>query len=813
MNKTLLSMISVCFVLLTGCDSGSGTNVPSQDLAAQDQAAGDLSDDHVAPTDIHSGDGKPDLVADVPGDAQGDQSGPKDQLGDALDQVSDVSPDQLGDQLGDQTDSQAGDQQSDQIADQGGDTPSDTTPADLPDISDAVELSDGLVDTLTDTLPDETGDLVTDTGDLDDETDAEADVEPEIVEPVCEGYPSFDGTFCTVAPSGVVPGLRLMLSLTGTTQDSSVCGTQTWKMGNRILLQGTTPDGMARGLLTGAQIYYDLDEQYEDDLYVDANNNPASYPFIMELLDQNENVIWRGRRREPLQVREYIFKALESNIGIAPATWMVPLVANALGGDFEAFTTTIPDLPQAHYLRFSREWNSAEKASVTNCDTSAPLVLPAQVKSTGPLQRLIPLSEINQVPLSLFTDTVGTPEVVRIAGQSPPETSLNLVVLSDGYTADQKALFVADAQGVADYLATLGPFDSFTPFINVWRVWTPSPEPGASYDCGCTFFDSDTQDCTSPHSECADTLRSSVYGSVFAVRALYKINPLATSAPSLSADRNIFPMGLFRVGMAMSLSAPDGTPISGDAAFVLIKEEKDGAFGLFNAAVTTAYQSSSPDYLATVATHELGHAFGLLGDEYSTSTDVCQLFELTPLFPNFSPIVQTQAELPWASWATMDGPFPSSTDQGTADDVGCFTPPPGGGICKDEAGQSLLCRPMKTCKMKTNGGAFCPVCQDHLVHRIFNRIDVMASELFQIEETASGFYTVDMPLNFADVESTWTLDGTTLQAGPYASLLLDTTLLQAGEHTLELTATYSTPLVRVWTQALTETRQVRILLQ
>ncbi|GEM_PF-5055560 len=650
-----------------------------------------------------------------------------------------------------------------------------------------------------------------DGSDGDSEDTEPGDVEPEVVEPQCLGYEQLGGTVCRSGPTGKVPGVRLMFSLTGAS-DSSVCGSVSWKLGNRVLLQGTTPDGMARGRLTGAQVFYDYDEQFEDDVYSDAHGGPASYPFVIELLDQEQNVVWRGRRREPLQVREYIFGALEANTGIAPANWMVPLVAGTIGADFEAYTTVIPDLPQARYLRFWREWSLEEKATITSCDTSTPLVLPTQVHPSGPLQKLIDLDDIATVPISLFTDTVGTWQVKKIFGNAPARNSVNMVILADGYTADRLETFQADAQTVADFLASLEPFASFVQRLNIWTVWTPSAEPGASFDCGCNFYDTDAQNCTTPHDGCVDGLRDNVYGSVFAVRALYKVNPLGTGAPSLSADRNLFPIYLFRVGMAMSLSADDGTPISGDAAFILTDDEKRGAFGLFNASLTTWYRNVSTEEFAEVATHEMGHAFGLLGDEYSTSTDVCQLFELTPLFPNFSPIVSSAQELPWAPWATLDAPYPHDESQGSASDVGCYVPPPGGGICVDSLNQPALCRPSKTCKMKTNSGEFCPVCRDHIVHRIFNTIDIIDSDEFYIEESGTGLL-FSVQTSFEPTNAVWRVDGELMHEGALAPFLVDPATLAPGEHKVSLTVSYTTELSRVWTSALTETMEATLLVQ
>lgn len=792
-----------CALLL--CTQGclykkGGKNVPPVGDIATDVVNSDAVTDGTGRSDsITPPDGKEETYADLGQDLPKVDLTEVSAPTDVTDAVETVSPDTI---LPDLPADHVGDQVTDITKDA-------VVPPDVVEVVDTVPGDTKDPDTtLTDALTDGT------TADLPVEPDVIEDTAPDVITPTCSGIAALDGMACHEGRSNKVPGIRLMFSVTGSSGDNTVCGPVSWKLGNRILLYGTTPDGISKGRLTGVELWYDLDEDLEDDMYTGSDGQPQGYPLVIELLDQDQNVVWRGRRREPLQVREYVWSALKAQTGMDPSSGLVSMVNTALGADFEAYTTIIPDLPDTQFIRFSRDWSLEEKASVTTCDTSKPLVMPTKYKSSGSLTPTVNLADIPQVPITQFTDKVGLPEVVKVYGISDSKDAVNFVILSEGYTADQKAKFQTEAAAVAAYVAELEPFKQFNTHLNVWSVWTPSADPGASYDCACTFYETATQPCTLPHDGCEDAKRNNVYGSVFAVRALMHLQAQlipGSPAPSLSADRNIFPMFLFRVGMAMSLSDSSGEPISGDAAFILINEDKEGAFGLFNAAVTTAYQNSGGMVEFTeVATHEMGHAFGLLGDEYATSTDVCQLFELTPLFPNFSPIPATQADIPWTQWVTLSGPYPNSEADGAADSIGCFVPAPGGGLCKDAGNNPLLCRPMKTCKMKTNGGDFCPICTDHVVHRIFNRIDIMDSDVFEFFEESSGVYQVSMPVSMPDVEGTWTFDGSITPMGALGIYTLDTNSLAPGEHVLELTVTYPTPLSRVWTQALTETKSVTI---
>lgn len=641
--------------------------------------------------------------------------------------------------------------------------------------------------------------------------EAQADIAPDP-----NPYPEFEGArlFGIPVPKEV-PGIRLFASYTGSDTDPGTCGAVTWRLGNRIRLSGKSPDGASRGRLVGAQVYRDVDDLDEADLYRDANGATAVLPFTVELLDAAGAVLWRGRLRDPVQTREYVMSSAQEQVGQEPTPFLVSIVSSMLQADLEAITFVIPDLPGAVALRFDRPLSVAEKAAIASGGEECPYAGPERVSILGdlggsPLPQ-VPLAAIPEVPLSEFMALVGTPEVVRLHGDAPPDRAVSFAILSEGYTADRKSAFEADAAEVAASLLGLEPFASFADHVNVWRVWTPSAEAGASYDCACAFWDKADQNCTDPFDGCRDEIRTTAYGAVFSVRALYGIlqmlNP--TPPPSPSIDRNLFARHVFRTGLAMSLSAPDGTPVSADAAFVIVDSPKAGGFGLHAATFSTAYRTWGTGYLGEIATHEMGHVFGMLGDEYRHPGDVCQVFELTPLFPNFASIPGA-APLPWDAWATLSPPFPHTEDQGTSDDVGCFVPGPGGGECLGEGGSERVCRPQKKCKMKTNDGEFCAVCRDHVVRRIFAELDPLKPTHFAVDDLGGGKFRLDAEPALAGVEAAWQVDGEGVQDGPYAPLILDTSVLGPGEHEVRLIASYPTPLVRIWESALREELSVTV---
>ena len=620
-------------------------------------------------------------------------------------------------------------------------------------------------------------------------------------------YPTFaEARFDGVPLQKRVPGIRLLLSYSGDDGDAATCGATTWRLGNRVVLTGESPDGIPRGRLTGATLYVDVDEQDPDlDVYPTADGELRPYPFAVDVLDAEHRRLWRGRLREPVQIREYVARAMEEKASTEFSPLVAPLVSSVLQADLEALSVVVPALPDARYLQFSRDLSAAERlalAADSSCalDPQGRLVLPIDA-GNGPVDE-VALDAVPEVPLSIFHDLAPGLEVTRLWGTADPADAVNVAILADGFQAAEKGAFETHAQAVAEALLAHEPYASLAPRVNVWRVWTPSAESGVAYDCDCPSYGAPGS-CTDPTPACKDGLRDTMYGSDFVLRSVMK---LLGTPPDPQADRMIVPLRLARVALAMSVSAEDGTPVSADAAFVLANDAKEAAFGLFYAAVTTSFAATDGEaYLGEVATHEFGHAFGLLGDEYHVSSDVCQVFELTPLFPNFSPIGAGPDDLAWAPWVSLDGPYPNTTDQGTADDVGCFVPAPGGGLCADDQGQPLVCRPQKTCKMKTNSGELCAVCRDHVLKRLFARVDLLADPLFALDQLGPTTFRLAMGVSDDAVTTTWRVDGAVVQQTPaFAPLELDVAALGSGAHGVLLEVTHATPLSRLWTAGLTE---------
>ncbi|MCT2593860.1 M64 family metallopeptidase [Streptomyces sp. N2-109] len=82
--------------------------------------------------------------------------------------------------------------------------------------------------------------------------------------------------------------------------------------------------------------------------------------------------------------------------------------------------------------------------------------------------------------------------VVPVQTTGPADRRFNLVVLGDGYTADQLPEFRADIEKHLNVLWSQEPFASYRSYINVWAVETPSAESGVDCDPSLTSPHRDT---------------------------------------------------------------------------------------------------------------------------------------------------------------------------------------------------------------------------------------------------------------------------------------------------------------------------------
>ena len=165
---------------------------------------------------------------------------------------------------------------------------------------------------------------------------------------------------------------------------------------------------------------------------------------------------------------------------------------------------------------------------------------------------------------------------IAIRDNGDPASKVDLLILGDGYAANELGKFEADARRLADHLFSVSPFKEREADFNVWALTVPLPESGVS------------RPSTGVHKASATGLRYDIFGS---------------ERYALSVDN--------RAWRDLAQHAPY------DVVEIIFNSETYGGGGIFGQFSTAAAGNDWADYLFV---HEFGHHFAGLADEYYTSS-------------------------------------------------------------------------------------------------------------------------------------------------------------------------------------------------
>jgi hypothetical protein len=219
---------------------------------------------------------------------------------------------------------------------------------------------------------------------------------------------------------------------------------------------------------------------------------------------------------------------------------------------------------------------------------------------------------VNRAPL-----TAHAGRVVPLVENGPPATKVDLLIISEGYTAEQMAKFQADARRLLDALFAEEPFKSRRGDFNVRALELPSAEPGV-------------------HRPNA---------------GVFKRTPVGTQYNIFDSERYMLTLDNLALRNAASAAPYEFIEI-------LANERTYGGGGVFNDHATASVDSAFSEY---VFVHEFAHHFAALADEYYTSdvayeTGVKDRPE--PWEPNITAL-KDPATLKWRDLVTPGTPLPT----------------------------------------------------------------------------------------------------------------------------------------------------------
>ncbi|HYX10115.1 MAG TPA: M64 family metallopeptidase [Bacteroidales bacterium] len=257
-------------------------------------------------------------------------------------------------------------------------------------------------------------------------------------------------------------------------------------------------------------------------------------------------------------------------------------------------------------------------------------------------------------------------KVIRKSGD--PSRKVDLLILPEGYTAQEMDKFVKDAKRFDSLMFDWSPYKNFKQKFNVSIIEAPSAESGTDFPG-------------------ADTWKNTLFNSGF----------------------NTFGLERYLMTTDMKTIRDVAAEVPYDQIYILVNTAKYGGGGIYN-----FYNVCTSDnkYSEEVFMHEFGHGFACLADEYYTSdvayTDYYDL-STEPYQPNITTLVRFDTK--WQDMIKPGVPVPTPEIPAFDSVVGVFE---GGGYAAKN-----VYRPMINCTMKSNiRDGFCPVCQKAIVDMI-----------------------------------------------------------------------------------------------
>jgi len=248
----------------------------------------------------------------------------------------------------------------------------------------------------------------------------------------------------------------------------------------------------------------------------------------------------------------------------------------------------------------------------------------------------------------------------KLLDSGDPFVKLDIAVLAEGYTKEEMGKFKNDVDRFMGYFFKVSPFKEFKNKINFWAVYSLSEESGT--DIPGTGVWKKTVLNTHFY-----TFNSERY---LTTRDVKKIRDLAGHVPY-------------------------------DQIYILVNSSKYGGGGIYN-----YYNLCTSDnkYSEEVFTHEFGHAFAALADEYQYGYKKAEeIYDMTvePWQVNITNLVDFGSK--WKDLVDKKIPIPTLEEENYKDKVGAFE---GAGYV-----EKRIYRPVYDCKMRSNSTkSFCPVC-------------------------------------------------------------------------------------------------------
>ena len=321
------------------------------------------------------------------------------------------------------------------------------------------------------------------------------------------------------------------------------------------------------------------------------------------------------------------------------------------------------------YSTLFYEWIDTEEAkttsrsfyeSVTFPFPKAEIILKIEIRNKKNEFNSLFETKINPKSISIIKDKQELYETQKLHYSGNHHQKLDIVIIPDGYTKEELDKFHSDSKRFIAYFFEVEPFKTYKNKVNFWAVDAISEESG-------TDIPGD------------DIWKNTVINTHFYTFGWERY----LTTQDIETLRNI------------------AAYVPYDQIYILVNSSKYGGGGIYN-----YYNLCSADneQSGKVFTHEFGHAFAALADEYQYGYDKAEdIYDMTvePWQANITNLVDFNTK--WKDLVKKTTPIPTPDIERNKNSVGAFE---GAGYVKKG-----IYRPTHDCKMRSNStDEFCPVC-------------------------------------------------------------------------------------------------------
>lgn len=322
------------------------------------------------------------------------------------------------------------------------------------------------------------------------------------------------------------------------------------------------------------------------------------------------------------------------------------------------------------YCSLFNEWQYTKEATETQKGYKESLIFPypksdviveiySRNRETGEFEKKfnheIVINKHHIARHNVFTESID------IEINNSPEHSVDIVLLSEGYSKENKEKFIADCNYFVSSIFSYSPFKEQRKLFNIRAVW-----------CGDGFED----------------------GVSIPSQGVWKNTPLSAKFDTFYSERYQMVDNL-QVVRDYAMNAPY------DIIYILTNNDKYGGGGIYNFYGISS--ASNPSYTSQIYVHEFAHLLLGLADEYEGGAEEMYNTNIEPWETNITTLKNFESK-DWSRMVSNSTPIPTPKEESYQHTVGVYE---GGGYVSKG-----VYRPWLNCIMnnlkKTDG--FCPVC-------------------------------------------------------------------------------------------------------